>query len=60
MNFLRNLFSTRRSSAKRMVEGFIRRFLGKCMICSYHRFGMEHGFVRLNESPEPHHCLDKS
>lgn len=42
--------------AKKMVKDFEEKFPGKCMICSYHRFGVSHGYVsgevRLHDCPE--------
>jgi len=37
---------------------FARRFPGRCMICSYHQHGVDHGFVNAGEQPPPHHCIE--
>ena len=41
-----------------MVEDFQRDFPGKCMICSYHRYGLREGFTSEPE-PKPHECCEK-
>ena len=47
------------ASARKMIEDFERAFPGKCPICSYHRFGWQHGFERDPEPP-PHICPEAS
>jgi hypothetical protein len=48
-----------RASAKSMLQEFIERFPGECPICSYHRYGMLHGFIRPGIEPPEHRCLNK-
>lgn len=49
-----------RASSKDMFEGFLVRFPGRCPICSYHRFGLTHGFNVPNQ-PDPHeNCPEKN
>jgi len=42
-----------------MIEDFVGRFPGKCMICSYHRYGFTHGFIPLGDPVPEHHCIEK-
>ncbi len=37
---------------------FARRFPGRCMVCSYHRFGLHHGIVAPGTPVDPHHCVE--
>lgn len=41
-----------------MVYGFREEFPGKCMICSFHRYGRDHGMT-LEPEPAPHDCIDR-
>jgi hypothetical protein len=45
-------------SIDREVREFAQRFPGRCMICSYHQFGRAYGFVPLDGSAKPHHCIE--
>ena len=49
---------TGRSAAEKMVERFVELFPGKCMICSYHRYGLSHGLTADME-PQPHDCIEE-
>lgn len=42
---------------KRMVEQFVEAFPGRCMICSYHAYGVRE---RLTKElyPPPHDCIE--
>lgn len=44
--------------AEDMCRDFAKTFPGKCMICSYHRFGRDHGMTTEPE-PAPHDCIDR-
>lgn len=37
---------------------FARTFPGRCMVCSYHQHGVDHGFVDAGELPVPHQCIE--
>lgn len=45
-------------TAKRMVEEYMAAFPGRCMICSYHRFGLQEGLTQAPEPP-PHDCIER-
>ena len=45
-------------SADDMVDQWMEAFPDKCMICSYHRFGRDHGLTK-DEFPVEHTCIDK-
>lgn len=45
-----------RQQAKQMVAEFQELFPGRCMICSYHRYGVENGFTV--KPLEPHNCIE--
>ena len=42
-----------------MVSDFVRYFPGVCMICSYYRYGVSHGFIGSEHKPPPHHCIEE-
>ena len=44
-------------TAKKMVKEFIEIFPNKCLICSYHRFGIDYGLTK--GSVKDHKCIDK-
>jgi hypothetical protein len=44
--------------AREIVEEFARKFPGRCMICSMHRFGRNNGYEQKPE-PEPHDCIER-
>jgi hypothetical protein len=44
--------------ARGVVEEFARKFPGRCMICSMHRFGRNSGYEQRSE-PEPHECIER-
>lgn len=58
MNDLLNPLRRNEIHAKKIVKEFSEIFPGKCFICSYHRFGYEHGMTNKRK-PEPHDCIDK-
>ncbi len=41
----------------RVVEEFVERFPGRCMICSMHRYGFQEGHER-DPRPKPHDCIE--
>lgn len=45
-----------RQQAKRMVAEFRERFPGRCIICSYHRYGVQNGYTA--GPPDPHDCIE--
>ena len=47
----------REVDAERTVARFVKLFPGKCMICSLHRYGVDHGMTRDPE-PRAHECID--
>ena len=55
--FRRKYFPTLNESTEDMIGEFIARFPGKCIICSYHRFGYSHGMT-AKPKPENHFCID--
>jgi hypothetical protein len=44
--------------AERFVEEFIEKFPGRCMICSYHWYGITHGHCSPYEPVSPHYCIE--
>jgi hypothetical protein len=43
--------------SRELVEEFMRKFPGRCMICSRHQFGRNNGYEK-NPQPEPHDCIE--
>ena len=43
--------------AEDMCRDFAKTFPCKCIICSYHRFGRDHGMT-TEPLPAPHDCID--
>ena len=43
---------------KGTVQEFTRRFPGRCMICSYHAYGVREGFCKPS-AVEAHNCTEK-
>lgn len=39
-----------------MHREFEERFPGECSVCSYHRYGVQHGHVRPGKPPPEHEC----
>ena len=52
-----NLFKAQKDVEK-MLDEFEERFPGKCPICSYHRFGLTHGYEKKLK-PKKHYCPEK-
>jgi len=48
-----------RRAAERRMRDFAERFPGKCLICSYHRWGISQGFEKPGSKPELHQCTEK-
>jgi hypothetical protein len=48
---------TGRAWARRAAEEFARDFPGRCMICSYHRYGFQNNHTDAPR-PEPHDCIE--
>jgi len=46
------------SWVNRVVVEFSRRWPGRCLICSFHRWGYWHGFEE-DYTPRPHGCDDR-
>lgn len=46
-----------RKSDRVFVEEFARIFPGRCMICSYHRYGYDYGHEK-DAKPPSHHCIE--
>lgn len=46
-----------KKDARRDVELFARHFPGKCLICSYRRYGLGNGFVDPRSPAQKHHCI---
>ncbi len=44
------------STPEEIVREFMEVFPGKCLICSYHRFGVENGLT--SEVVQLHDCID--
>jgi len=42
----------------KLCKEFAEVFPGRCMICSFHRYGLQNGLTRKPE-PEPHNCIEK-
>lgn len=47
-----------RADARRDAEDFRRKFPGRCMICSYRRYGIDYGHVEPGTTPERHHRIE--
>ncbi len=45
-----------KKQAVEMVSEFVVKFPGRCMICSYHDFGLNNGFKV--EPLQPHNCIE--
>ena len=45
--------------AKRMMDTFAKEFPGRCPICSYHWYGISHGFLDPDERVEVHQCPER-
>jgi hypothetical protein len=43
-----------------MVEEFIDKFPGKCMICSNFRYGLTHGYISPERSVDRHYCIERN
>jgi len=52
-------FLTGEASTEKMVRKFIEVFPDRCMICSYHGFGLREGFLKNGTPVEPHDCIEK-
>ncbi len=49
------------SDSQEMIDQFQKMFPGECMICSYHRYGLQEGHLKAGSKPESHICIeDKS
>ena len=46
------------SSASSMASEFAAAFPGRCMICSYHQYGLREGLTS-DPMPKPHDCIEK-
>ena len=44
--------------SRKMAEDFVKEFPGKCLICSYHHFGVSAG-LRPPGPIKPHDCIEK-
>lgn len=44
--------------AHEMVEHFARAFPDRCLICAYHRYGLQEGLVRPGSPVPEHHCKE--
>lgn len=55
-----SLLKEARLEAKRWTSDFRHHFPGRCMICSYHQYGLHMGFVDPSVTVEQHHCIEKS
>jgi len=58
-NFIRALWNklTGKTLAMEMIQRFEDEFPGRCVICSYHKYGVTHG---LTSGPVPEHdCIEK-
>lgn len=40
------------------ARDFARKFPGRCAVCSFHRHGVEHGFVAAEDLPTHHTCIE--
>lgn len=43
---------------KKMIDDYIKIFPDRCIICSYHVFGLREGLTS-KPYPEPHYCVNK-
>ena len=46
-----------RAANRELIERFMRVFPAKCLICSYHRFGLRERLTR-ELHPEAHDCIE--
>jgi len=42
--------------AQKFIADYQESFPGKCPICGFHRWGIDHGFERPGSKPDPHPC----
>lgn len=49
-----------RIEARRTAQQFRQYFPGRCMICSYHQYGVHMGHIDPDVTVEQHHCIEKS
>ena len=63
INFLtklrEKLFPTKKEWAKSYVEDWLAIFPDKCLICSYHAFGLREGCARETK-PKAHTCCNEN
>ena len=43
---------------REMVEEFIEKFPGRCMICSYHAYGIREGHLKYGTPGQDHYCIE--
>jgi hypothetical protein len=43
----------------RMIDEFQESFPGRCLICSYHAYGIREGYVWPWKMVEPHDCIER-
>jgi hypothetical protein len=46
-----------KADANETVREFMRKFPGRCLICSLHRYGFMHGFEK-SRYPQKHDCIE--
>jgi len=54
-----NIFKSTKSTAEKMIEEWIKIFPNKCIICSYHNFGIREGLISSTEKIQKHDCIRK-
>lgn len=42
-----------------MMKDFIEAFPGKCIFCSFHRYGLTHHHVRPGTPVDRHYCIER-
>ena len=53
-----NMFRNKKNISQ-MVKEFVDVFPGRCMVCSYHRYGVSEGFLSSSSKPQDHFCIDE-
>jgi len=48
-----------KDSAREEVRVFAHTFPGRCLVCSYHRYGVDYGHVDPAERPPAHVCIEE-
>ncbi len=59
VKLLRRVMFESREQSRQFIREFQRSFPGRCIICSYHEYGVSHGHIGFGELVEAHVCSQK-